>query len=578
MAVGPIDWGAHDGDLVERALAVMLLQQRPHAWRRIASRGDAGVDVADPQQDGYEVFQIKSFTGSLTAARQNQIRKSFEGVLAGGELDRPVVAWRLLLPMGPTKEMEAWFRELTKDAPFECEWLGASRVDLLAATNPHVVDYYFRDGKARVEQRYRDLLQARALIESAGAGPRPAEVKESLRELLEALNRDDPHYRYACEASPDAPPTWTEGARPELVMSATECDGDRGCITIRVFARHRHAVEDRPIRIRFGVDAAGSGPLQTALDFGSTAELHDGVVRDLVVDAPGGLDTACGSAALRVSGHVEEDFIPFRLRLAVRNPEGAEQACTTVAVVERRAGNRGKTLICKEVGGAFTFELRITDPGVPDATATLAAWKVTAWGRAPKQVQAGVGLLAAMSAPNELDVSLDSFGGEQLMVMSLDEAGPIVPVEVAEFVDDLAELQPHCSAPLMVPDSITHRDVRRARQAARLVRGTIIDGTWAEGHLTIDPEYVTEHVTTLAEPHAMALVLPYETEVAGQVISLGDHLVRFASVRVADSASVLSGGTTAPAGKDGVTVRIVPGDDDSLERLWPAPTHELEPE
>jgi hypothetical protein len=304
MPVGPIDWGAHDGDLVERALAVMLLQQRPHAWRRIASRGDAGVDVADPQTNGYEVFQIKSFTGGLTTARENQIKKSFERVLAGGELDRPVAAWRLLLPMGPTKEMEAWFRTLTKGAPFECEWLGASRVDHLAANNPHVVDYYFRDGKARVEQRYRDLLQARALIESADAGPRPGEVKESLRELLEALNRDDPHYRYAYEASHDAPPTSAEGARPGLVLSATECDGERGCITIRVFARHRHAVEDRPIRIRFGVDAEGAGSLQTALDFGSTVALDDGLVRDLVVDAPGGLDAASGSAALR--GHPPE--------------------------------------------------------------------------------------------------------------------------------------------------------------------------------------------------------------------------------------------------------------------------------
>jgi hypothetical protein len=255
-----------------------------------------------------------------------------------------------------------------------------------------------------------------------------------------------------------------------------------------------------------------------------------------------------------------------------------EQAATAVAVVERRAGNRGKTLVCKEVGGAFTFELRLTDPGVPDATATLAAWEMTAWGRAPKQVQAGVGLLAAMSAPNELDVSLDSFAGEQLMVMILDEAEPIVPVEVAEFVDDLAVLQPHCTAPLAVPGSITQRDVRRAREAARLVRGTIIDGTWAEGHLTIDPKYLTEHVTTLAEPHAMALVLPYETEVGGQVISLGDHLVRFASVRAADSASVLSAATTAAAGNEGVTVTIVPGDDDRLERLWPAPTRELKSE
>jgi len=570
MATGPIDWGAHDGDLVERALAVMLLQERPHAWRRIASAGDAGVDVADPQPHGCEVFQIKSFTGGLTDTRKKQIKKSFGRILAGGELTQPVVAWRLLVPMGPTKEMEAWFKKLTKDAPFECEWLGASRVDLLASNNPHVVDYYFRDGKARVEQRYRDLLQARALIESADAGPRPAEVKESLRELLEALNRDDPHYRYAYEASHDAPPTSAEGARPGLVMSATECDGDRGCITIRVFARHRHAVEERPIRIHFGLEAEGAGSLQTALDYGSTTELEDGVVRDLVVDAPGGLDTKSGSAALRVSGHAEEDFVPFRLLLTVRDPDGAEQARTTVAVVERRAGARGKALICREVGGAFEFELRVTDPSLPDATVSLSAWTVTAWGKAPAQVRAGIGLLASMSSPNEFDVSLDSREGPQLMAMLIDEQEPLVPTEVAEFVEDLAEIQQHCAASLVVPDSISVRDVRRAREAAQLVRGTIIDGTWNEGHVTIDAEHVAEHVTTLTAPHAMAVVLPYETEVAGQAIALGDHLVRFASARVADPAAAITSAETASDGQ-GIAVRIVPGDDDRLERLWPAP-------
>lgn len=570
MVVGPIDWGAHDGDLVERALAVMLLQERPHAWRRVASQGDAGVDVADPQPGGYEVFQIKSFTGRQTPAREKQIRKSFERILAGGELDQPVVAWRLLLPMGPTKEMEAWFRKLTKDAPFDCEWLGASRVDSLAASNPHVVDYYFRDGKARVEQRYRDLLQAQALIESADAGPRPVEVKESLRELLEALNRDDPHYRYAYEASRDAPPASAEGARPGLVLSSTECDGARGCITIRVFARHRHAAEDRPVRIQFGVDAMGAEILQSALDFGSTAELEDGEVRNLVVDAPGGLDTKAGSAALRVSGHADADFVPFRLLLTVRDPDGTEKASTAVAVVERRVGNRGKALICKEVGGAFEFELRIHDPSVADATANLTTWSVTAWGKAPAQVRAGVGLLASMSSPNELDISVDSRNGQQLMVMSIDQQEPLVPVEVAEFVDDLADIQPHCASQLVVPDSISHRDVRRAREAGHLVRGTIIDGTWNEVHVTIDAEHVAERMTTLTAPHAMAVVLPYETEVAGQPVSLGGHLVRFASVRAADPAAAIASAKTANDG-EGVSVRIVPGDNDRFERLWPAP-------
>ncbi len=63
--LGPIDWGAHDGGLVERAISVMLLQART-GWRRQASQGDAGVDVAYPTEGGFAVDQIKSFTSRLT--------------------------------------------------------------------------------------------------------------------------------------------------------------------------------------------------------------------------------------------------------------------------------------------------------------------------------------------------------------------------------------------------------------------------------------------------------------------------------------------------------------------------------
>lgn len=300
----------------------MLLQERQRAWWRIASRGDAGVDVADPLPGGYEVFQIKSFTGSLTSRRKMDIKRSYERVKAGGTLNRPIVAWRLLVPMGPTTESERWFEELTAGAPFDCEWLGLGRVELLASNNQHVIDYYIRDGRERIEQRFRDLLLMRHIMDSAATGPRPVEITDGLRQLLEALNREDPHYRYAFEASHDRPPTETERARPGLVMSTTQCEGTRGCVTIRVFAKHRHAVEERPITISFGVESEGpaSHLVRQAIDFGAETELEDGTVRNLIVNAPGGLSTTSDEAGMRIIGARDETFLPFRLRLSVEGP------------------------------------------------------------------------------------------------------------------------------------------------------------------------------------------------------------------------------------------------------------------
>lgn len=84
-AIGPIDWGAQPS-LTERAFAVMLLQDG-RGWRRQPSKGDEGVDVVRPLDDGYEVIQIKSQVRALTPRAENQKSRS-PYVKCGGALPR----------------------------------------------------------------------------------------------------------------------------------------------------------------------------------------------------------------------------------------------------------------------------------------------------------------------------------------------------------------------------------------------------------------------------------------------------------------------------------------------------------
>jgi hypothetical protein len=58
--IGPVHWGSYPGDLLERVMSVLLFQERPTAWRRRPSQGDGGLDVAEPNPDGYHVYQIKA--------------------------------------------------------------------------------------------------------------------------------------------------------------------------------------------------------------------------------------------------------------------------------------------------------------------------------------------------------------------------------------------------------------------------------------------------------------------------------------------------------------------------------------
>jgi hypothetical protein len=66
-------------------MSVLLFQERPTARRRRPSQGDYGVDVAEPNPDGYHVYQIKGFikgfTGSMTSSRQRQTSTSLQRIL-----------------------------------------------------------------------------------------------------------------------------------------------------------------------------------------------------------------------------------------------------------------------------------------------------------------------------------------------------------------------------------------------------------------------------------------------------------------------------------------------------------------
>ena len=99
---GPVDWGAYPGELLEQVMSVLLLQERRQARHRRPSSGDGGVDIYDPVEDGYHVFQVKRHSTSLTAHQKAEIKASFDNVRTSPRLDRPVRRWSLVLPLDPT--------------------------------------------------------------------------------------------------------------------------------------------------------------------------------------------------------------------------------------------------------------------------------------------------------------------------------------------------------------------------------------------------------------------------------------------------------------------------------------------
>jgi hypothetical protein len=492
--VGPVHWGSYPGDLLERVMSVLLFQERPTAWRRRPSQGDGGLDVGGPTPDGYHVYQIKGFTGSMTSSRRGQVRQSLQRILDDPRLDRPVIGWSLVVPMDPTSEDEGWFRQLTAQAPFPCDWKGQVFWDSEAAKHAHVIDYYLRDGKARLEERVRDLQH---LLAQPGTPLRAADIGGKLEELRAAINRDDPHYRYEFSTSATAPAVRQE---PGLVMVRAVQLADGGWLSTDVFARYPQATEDAPIggtmqiSIPANTNQAGSGSLpadvQAFLDFGRGLELPEDTIQDLVVRVPAGLAGEAPSGSAVLGPAYLTDFHPQTNRFQVVDPTGTVIAETTVHMTAATGGPRGGVeLAGVDVGGVFDVRIQL----LPIQDEERRPARLTVSGRdfvgvPVRHLLPGLRVMEALRAPHEL-LWRPEFGPVILGRVPMPPEPVIqLPTGYLHLVEAMSLIQEHTSIPIVMPEELASEEVADILTTARLLREGVLSSTWTTGTLVLRPE------------------------------------------------------------------------------------------
>lgn len=572
--VGPVDWGSHDGNYVEKVISVLLLQER-EGWRRGTSAGDSGVDVAYPEEGGYAVDQIKSFAGRLTAGRKRQIEKSLEQVIKDPALPGPIVGWRLVVPMDPSREAERWFRDLTKDAPFPCEWKGATFVDGLAAHHAHVIDYYFRDGKARLEQKIRDLRKAAEALEHPAVPLRAAEAHASLVALYEAVNREDPHFRYEFEITGRLP-TLEDAERAGCLFAHAVGSGTGPWVVTRVFVRYPQATEDRPVPIEFMVrlgpdDGELRDDLRNAFAYGGGVSLPSGAVESLTVDAPGGLGVQSAPAAsLNILSRTDEDFRPFRMRLHVTDPTGGIRAQCIVEAVDRLKGSHGATVRFRELENAFAFTVTmgVDDEGRPigrfsDFCIDLSTQPAT-------RVVPAVGMLVELHRPNVLRLypELGPIRADSGAWWTVESDDPPVPPQLKVLVDALAALQTRTVEQLGVPEETDPSSFRAIVDAGRLTRGESIQGRWSKWTLSVPVVELEQLLPSLRGP-GVAIEGRFEVTVGSTTVDIGRIHRKLFQIQAIDEAALSR--EAQRAGEDGaIEVQLKAGEDDRFE-LIPGP-------
>jgi hypothetical protein len=560
-----VEWSRQSGDDVEAVLGILLCREHPTATRVKPSVGDGGIDVWVPEGgDAATVYQIKKYTGNITATRKGHIKESWETLLAYAEENSiSLSAWYLVMPENPTKEQLTWFGELTEDASFPCAWRGLDVVDGLAAKYPDVIDYYLRDGKERLEETVARLLSIAGLKNPAAS---PATSIDSLRELHAALNQFDPHFQYdfsvqGLNADGTYPPPQVT---PTTIASVRLTDNER-CVTFNIIPRFNEALKERPVPGSMTLAAMPGSPLHQQIDDWAKygAPLQDVPAKNVSWDLPGGFGGSWENARVTVGaskplpGSVHET-----ITLQVLELDGSVVASLDFVTEDASSGADKKGV--RSAGhdtesGLVRYEsrmLRDDDENRVAANLNLSVEEPT--GRFPADMLPSIRFLAAVRASRQ--IQMFSRNGPALT--------PPLPIPQQLIPDDqgklwimmcesLAIIQQHVLERIKFPDMMKYHavnfmdDIEQWWQAAALLRGEALVGSWNSAVMHLSPGI--EPSIELGETPAM-FSAEYGVRIGSKTYQLGIVNAQAASIQV-------NSAVPAVVHEDHFDVEVIPRDD-----------------
>ncbi len=499
--VARVEWTRQSGDDVEAVVAMLLCTEYPNAWRIRPGRGDGGVDVFVPLSDDRalrDVYQVKKFASNLTNSQKRKIRTSLEELLKTAETERwEISSWSLVMPLDPTPANEAWFDQMTADVDFPCRWVGLNRLDLLAAQNPMVIDYYLRDGKDRLQQQTGLLagVIARRADRAPGEALQPLDVRSDLMEIYKAINAYDPHYRYELSMTASPPTGSSEANRPGIVGLAAYGSPD-GWLLISIFARSLAALEERPITGEYSVKIDKGSDLDTEYrryrEFGTPVSLPRGSV-NVRLSLPGGLGIIASDdnnveLSISPSESARDEHTETELVVAVLSPDERTLAELEVELVERTRGPAGGTRTVWEDPSKFV-RLEILASDYPNLTVNMRITSDPA-GRRPADIVDSLEFIANLHDPNTLAVST-AYGPRQFSAISTSATGrerDMSAVRLAKVARALVTIQQHTTRRILFPSSYTGEQAREMIDVAKLLSGEAISFTWPEIRVDLEPD------------------------------------------------------------------------------------------
>jgi hypothetical protein len=269
-----VNWELLSGEQVEEFVAALLLLRHQGPGNRITpSQGDRGVDVRLWEADRFDFYQVKRYTRPLTSTQVREVERSWNTFVHDTVPTQLVKSWTLACPWNPTNERLDWLRDLTANASFPTHWMGRATLEVFAAENPALVEYYFGDGGERLHRLLTNAFRGGEPLPQGGAAEDLLDsITARMLALSTALNDVDPFYRYEMEIRvgrvSDEPLEAALLSPTNAALIQSKQLDETHYQVMRIIPRHPSAIELRPISTHITLDVAtGSAEHEAVQDF-----------------------------------------------------------------------------------------------------------------------------------------------------------------------------------------------------------------------------------------------------------------------------------------------------------------------
>jgi Phage integrase family len=253
---------------------ISVLLSRIRQTRRVdGSGGDGGRDCYFSDENGTDVYELKSFLGRMNDVRRQQVTRSLQRALKGS----PRI-WSLVVPIDATPKEQEWFDSLASATTTTLTWLDKTWLEQQLAAHPDI-GRYFAGASDEVIQILKDIAREDALPSDA------AGVAMRMSATVARLNEIDPYYTF------------------DFTIAE-----DRTVVSCR--PRYPDALRDRPISFsaQLKLDDATPPGLRAAIDdfmlYGSAVQIPAENIGGLSIDMPGGLGSQFAGGGMALDGKI----------------------------------------------------------------------------------------------------------------------------------------------------------------------------------------------------------------------------------------------------------------------------------